>query len=132
VIAPVRRLKERDAVLAEVQKQSISVEMRAIPPKLNKGVIRRTRQSLGIIDKGIPEDRLDEFNERYYVELAVDLIVRWRDNRTGQESFKMNAEQITTLVDFLPTSESNRFIRTIDDLQGRTAISEAAVAQADF
>lgn len=133
---PVQRFgeieKEVEEVRSIVKAKSISIELRALPPKIRRGVVRKARKALGITDKGIPEERMDEYTDRYYVELASAQVVRWRDNRNGKEGFTLTPERIQILVDNLPEGEGNRLLQSVAELQERTAISEAAVAQADF
>lgn len=115
-----------------VRKESLSVEMRAIPYGIARGAARRARKHLGITQKGIPAEQADEFEERQLLELAYDQVARWRDNRTGEEGTKLPMEVIETMRDFMPLSQSGKFFSTVNDLQFKNAISESAIAQADF
>jgi hypothetical protein len=118
----------RDAV----RKESLSVELRAIPYSIARGSARRARKALDITQKGIPAELQDEFEERQLLELAYDQVQRWRDNRTGEEGTKLEMEVLEALRDFMPTSQSAKFFSTVNDLQFKNAISESAIAQADF
>lgn len=136
-IAPVRvQLDEleahADVIRTEVNKESLSIELRALPYSIARGSSRRARKALGITEKGIPEDLSDEFEERQMLELTFDQIARWRDNRTGETGTKLTMEQIETLRDFLPISQSGKLFMAVNDLQYKNAISESAIAQADF
>lgn len=136
-IAPLQeKLKEMEAsaeeVRAQVNKESLSVELRAIPYKIARGSARRARKALGITDKGIPEDLEEDFAERQMVELAYDQVVRFRDNKAGVSGTKLTIEQIETIRDFMPMSQSGKFFTAVNDLQYKNAISETAIAQADF
>lgn len=116
----------------QVAAESLSVELRAIPYGIARGAARRARKTLGITQKGVPEDMQDEFEEEQLMELAYDQVVRWRDNRTGKEGTKLTLEELRTFRDYLPLSQSSKFFNTVNDLQFKNAISESAIAQADF
>lgn len=124
--------KEIDETTALVRADSLSVELRALPYTIARGAARRARKHLGITEKGIPEDRQDEFADRQLMELAYDQVVRWRDNKTGDEGTKLDMSVIEALRDFLPLSQSGKFFAAVDDLQFRNSISEAAIKQTDF
>ncbi|MBG6106639.1 hypothetical protein [Frigoribacterium sp. CG_9.8] len=121
-----------DEVRALVNKESLSIELRAIPYKIARGAARRARKTLGLTEKGIPEDRQDEFEEQQLLELAFDMVGRFRDNRNGRSGTKLSLEEIETIRDFMPISQSSKFFAAVNDLQFRNAISESAIAQADF
>lgn len=127
---------ELEAAAAEVReavkKESLSVELRAIPYSIARGAARRARAALNITQKGIPAELQEEFEERQLLELAFDQVQRWRDNRTGEEGTKLPMELIEAMRDFLPLSQSAKFFNTVNDLQFKNAISESAIAQADF
>ena len=132
----IAKLEELDAsadeVRAVVRKDSLSVELRAIPYGIARGSARRARKALGITQKGIPAELKDDFEERQLLELAYDQVQRWRDNRTGEEGTKLDMAVIETLRDYLPLSQSAKFFSTVNDLQFKNAISESAIAQSDF
>lgn len=121
-----------DEVRTKVNKESLSVELRALPYAIARGSARRARAALKITEKGIPEDMQDAFEERQLLELAYDQVVRFRDNKTGQSGSKLSIEEIEAIRDFLPLSQSTKFFSTVNDLQFKNAISESAIAQADF
>lgn len=119
-------------VRSAVASESLSVELRAIPYRIARGAARRARKTLGITEKGIPADMQDDFEEEQLMELAYDQCVRYRDNRDGSGGTKLPMELIHTIRDFMPLSQSNKFFNAVADLQFTNAISESAVAQADF
>lgn len=121
-----------DAVREQVRRESLSVELRAIPYAIARAAARRARKALGITQKGIPADMQEEFDERQLLELAYDQVQRWRDNRTGEEGTKLDMAVIEAMRDFLPLSQSAKFFSMVNDLQFKNAISESAIAQADF
>lgn len=136
-IAPMRvKLEEMDtaagAVRTQVNKESLSVELRALPYAIARGSARRARAALKITQKGIPEDMQEAFEERQLLELAFDQLVRFRDNKTGSSGSKLSIAEIEAIRDFLPLSQSSKFFGAVNDLQFRNAISESAIAQADF
>ncbi|MGN6324494.1 hypothetical protein [Pseudolysinimonas sp.] len=124
--------KEADKLRADVAAQSLSVELRALPTTIAKGATRRARKVLGISQKGIPEDREQEFADEQIAQIAYDQVVRWRDNRSGEEGTKLDIEVIRAIRDFMPLSQSAKFFATVDDLQFKNAISESVIAQSDF
>lgn len=136
-IAPLRaKQKEMDAAAQEIRdavnKDSISIELRALPYTIARGAARRARKALGITQKGIPEELQEEYDERQMIELAYDQVARYRDNKTGESGSKLTIEQIETIRDYMPLSQSTKFFRAVNDLQYTNAISETAIAQADF
>lgn len=121
-----------EGVRAEVRANSLSVELRALPYAIARGSSRRARKALGITEKGIPEALEDDFTERNLIEIAYDQVVRYRDNRSGETGTKLDIEVIEALRDFLPLSQSGKFFSAVNDLQFKNAVSESAIAQADF
>jgi hypothetical protein len=133
VLAKAQELEEAaETVREQVRGQSLSVELRAIPYKLARGSARRARAALEITQKGIPAEKQDEFEERQLLELAYDQVARWRNNSTGEQGGKLDMEVIETMRDFLPISQSSKFFTMVNELQFKNAISESAIAQADF
>lgn len=140
IVADLKPLREKlnamdadaEEMRLEVKKASLSVELRALPYTIARGAARRARKHLGITEKGIPEDKAEEFNERQLVELAYDQVVRFRDNRTGATGTKLTVEQIEAIRDYMPMSQSGKFFTAVEELQFSNAISESAIAQADF
>ncbi|WP_025157276.1 hypothetical protein [Leifsonia aquatica] len=130
------KLAELDAAAAairdEVRSNSLSIELRALPFAIARGASRRARKALGITEKGIPADQEEAFQERNLLELAYDQVVRYRDNSTGEEGVKLSVEELEALRDFLPISQMSKLFTTVNDLQFRNAVSESAIAQADF
>lgn len=123
---------EADKIRAEVNKESYSLELRALPEVIVNGARRRARQTLGFKAKGVPEGREQDLEDETILEIAVDQTVRFRDNSTGEEKPKLTLDEVRAMRDFLPSSQSQKFIGTVMDLQFRNAISESAIAQADF
>jgi hypothetical protein len=115
-----------------VRKESISVELRAIPYTIARASARRARAYLKITEKGIPEALAEAFEERQLLELAYDQVLRYRDNKSGESGTKLTIEQLETFRDYLPMSQSTKFFTAVNELQFRNAISESAIAQADF
>lgn len=136
-LAPLREQQAKldeaaNEVRALVADNSLSVEIMALPYKIARGAARRARKKLKITEKGIPADMQEEFDEQQLLEISYDQVVRWRDNRNGDSGTKLDMEVLETMRDFLPMSQSAKFFNTVNDLQFRNAISESAVAQADF
>lgn len=111
---------------------SIEVDLRAIPPILERDARRVAKKALGITGKNIPEDQTEDFEERQATEILVRMVTRLKDHSDGAETTSITIDDADALNDLLPSSEIGRLSRAMGNLRFENVVSDAATEQVDF
>lgn len=122
---------ERDEIIEELNRTSLTVKLRAVPPIIARDAKRRAKATLNIKGK-IGEDQEEEFNDAFTAHVLSDLIVSIRDNETGAENGKQTYQDCVALHDLLPASEYRRLDAKVAEIQYSDAVSEAITRDPDF
>lgn len=122
----------RDELIAELTKSAIVVKMRAIPPVMQKNCRRLAKQTLGITEKGIPEDRQEEFKEAHTAHLMTLMFQSVTDNETGEVNTETTYEDAVVLTEHLPPGQFERLDMMMGKVQYTDAISRQIEGQEDF
>lgn len=133
LVAEIEKLEgERDVLVAELTKTALTVNLRAVPPVIQKDARRRARTSLGITEKGIPEDRAEELAVSETAHLMSMVIQSIMDNQTGEVNAETSYEDAIDLMGYLPPGQYARLDQKIGELQFMDAISLSIESQEDF
>lgn len=112
-------------------KHSATFHLRAVPPVIVKDVLRKSRQALGITEKGA-SGREDELNDRIPLELAAAQVVSLVDNRTGKSKTDVSADYLEELSGLLPRPQWFKLLDAVNDLQNRNVFAGVKVDNVDF
>lgn len=123
---------ELETARAEMLKSALTFQLQALPSLIVKDVRRKTRAALGITEKGIPEGREDDFNDRFLLEMIAAQTVSFIDHGEDRAYGTVDIETLQTLEDELPPLQWGKIVTAANDLQFRNVISEAAIQSADF
>jgi len=124
--------KKRDEMTAQLASTGLRLELRAVPPVIEKDCRRKARASLEIKGKGIPEDMKDEFTLAVQGHLMSVLVQTVTDNLTEDVNEGMPYEDAVAMIEYLPTSQFIRLDQKMGELQYADAISRAIEGQEDF
>ena len=124
--------KQRDELIAELTKTALVIQLRAVPPIVQKDTRRKARATLGITDKSIPEDKAEEFNVAQTAHLMTVMTQSVTDNSTGDVNDSLAFEDAIALMDYLSAQQFKRLDRIMGELQFTDAISESIESQEDF
>lgn len=123
--------KKAAALRKKLARTSLVFNLRAVPTIIIRDATRKTKQSLGIKGKNIPEDKQEEWGAAYSAHILASVVQSFTDTESG-ETNPLTFEGAKALRDFLPTAEYDRLDGAIVDLQFRNSIDESATAEADF
>lgn len=123
---------KRDRLVEELTSTAIVVNMRAVPPVIQKDCARLARATLKITDKGIPDDRADEFTIAQTGHLMSVMFQSVTDNATGEVNLTTSYEDAMALMDFLPPGQFWRLDKMMGQVQFTDAISRNIEGQEDF
>lgn len=124
--------KKRDALIAEIDKTSIVVQVRAIPPKIQRDARRKAKVTLKITGKDIPEELTVDFNASQSAHLMALMIQRIIDTETGEINDGATYQDAIDLMDELPPGQFSRLDNLIGQIQFTDSISESIEVQEDF
>lgn len=117
---------------AELAKTGLTISMRAVPPVIQKNTRRQAKEKLGITEKGIPEDRTDEFNLSQLAYLMTVMFQSVTDVESGDVNTATSYDDAMALIDFLPPGQFERLNETMGRVQFTDAISRSIEGQEDF
>ena len=123
---------KRDEMLEELNKSAIVVNIRAVPPVIQKDCRRKTKATLGIETKNIPDDMAEEFDIASTAHLMAVLIQRVTDNATGGVNEGIDYAEAITMMGYLPPGQFYRLDAKMGEVQFTDAISQSIKGQEDF
>lgn len=123
---------KRDEIVAELTRTGITIKMRAVPPIIEKDTHRLAKQTMGIEEKNIPEEKADEFNSIKTAHLMSRILQSVTDNQTGEVNEVLDYEDCVALMEQLPPSQFDRLDNKLGEVQFTDAISRSIESQEDF
>lgn len=133
VDAEIAELDAKRAELIEKLKSSgITISMKAVPPVIQKDCRRKARETLKIVEKGIPADQQDEFNEAYTAHLMAAMFQSVTDNETGDVNIETTYDDALAYRELLPPGQWDRLDAKLGEVQFTDAISRSIESQEDF
>ena len=129
-------MKRVRAAIASVTKRlkasSMEFTLHTLPKAIIKDVKRKSRESLGLKAKGIPEARMEEYETEYTAQMLVASTESWVDNQSGESYTKLTVEQARDLEGYLPVGQFDHLDRAMVELSIKAAIGNVATDSADF
>lgn len=127
------KMEERKAELvAELAKTGLVVQLRAVPPVIEKDCRRKAKATLGIESKSIPDDMTDEMRKTELAHLMTVVIQSITDVATDTVNDDVTYDDAINLIDFLPPGQWSRLDEKIYEVQFTDAISRQIESQEDF
>lgn len=123
---------KRDELAERVKRDSFTISLQAVPPVIAKDARRRARETMGIEQKDIPKDRLEDFAPVYNAHLLAMVCQTITDNSTGETNDSISFQEATDLFDVLPSHQGVRLAEALNEVQFRDAFSKTIEAQEDF
>lgn len=124
--------ERRDALVERLAETGLTVHLHAVPPVIQKDAHRRAKSTLGIAEKGIPEDKRAEAQAMEIAHLFSDVITSIVDNESGDVNDEITHEDVAALRDLLPPAQWDRLDEAIGRVQFTDAISRNIESQEDF
>lgn len=124
--------KKYDELVAELNKTALVIQMRAVPPVIEKDCRRRARDTVGITAKGVPEDVREEYNLAQVMHLMTVMFQKITDNESGESNDEFTYQDAVDLSDYLPPSQWIRLENKMAEVQYTDAISRNIEQQEDF
>lgn len=129
----IKRLKAEIAkVTKTLNDSSLVFTLHTLPDAILKDVRRKTKLSLGIKGKGIPEARKEEWEEEYTVQLLASSVESWEDKETGETHSALTVDQAKDLQGYLPVGQFQRLDSAMVKLSFEAAIGNVGTDSADF
>lgn len=133
VVANIKKLeKRRDELTAELVKTGLTIQMRAVPPIIQKDTRRLARQTMGITEKSVPEDKQVDFNLCQLAHLMTFMFQTVTDNATGEVNEGIDYDDAVELMGQIPVGQYDRLNAVIGQVQFTDAISRSIEGQEDF
>lgn len=131
-----KEIKALDATRVELEEalkqDSIVVVLRAVPPVIAKDCRRRARATVGVEEKNVPEDRMEDFVQAYNAHLLSLTAQSVTESTTGSVNEGLSYEDAVTLMELLPSDQFERLSSALSEVQFRDAFSKSIEAQEDF
>jgi len=123
---------KREELTAKLNKTSIFLQIRAVPPKIQRDCRRKARATLEIKDKNVPEDMAEEFNASQSAHLMTVMVQSITDADSGAVNEGASYQDAMDLIDELPPGQFTRLDELIGRIQFTDSISESIEVQEDF
>lgn len=131
--ARIKGLEARcEELLAELIHSAIVVKMRAVPPVIEEDCHRLARQTLGITEKGVPDDRYKEYLKAKTAHMMSKMFQSVTDNETGEVNEEVTYEDAFVIIGWLPPGQFERLDLAMGKVQFTDGISRAIEGQEDF
>lgn len=124
--------KQRDDLIAELTGTALVFSLRAVPPVIQKNCRRKARETLGIEAKGVPADKIDDFNEAFTAHLMSEVIVSVTDNESGGVNTETTYADCIEYLEQLPPGQFARLDDALGRVQFTDSISREIEGQEDF
>lgn len=129
----IEKLEERKAELvAELERTGLVVQLRAVPPVIEKDCRRKAKATLGIESKNIPDDMIEEMRKTELAHLMAMVIQSVTDIATDSANDDVTYQDAIDLMDFLPPGQWSRLDEKLYEVQFTDAISRQIESQEDF
>jgi len=130
---PIKELEvQRDDLIKKLEEGAIVLHLKAVPPIIQKDCRRKARETLGLTEKGIPEDKQEDFNLSYTAHLMAMIIMEIKDNQSGESITEVTYDDAIELMGYLPQGQFQRLDDLLGTLQFADAISRSIEGQEDF
>jgi hypothetical protein len=123
---------KRDEMVAELEKTGLVIQLRAVPPVIQKDCHRKAKATLEITEKKVPADKEDEFKASELAHLLSVVIQSITDIESDTVNDDVTYEDAKALMDFLPPSQWARLDAKLYEVQFTDAISRSIESQEDF
>lgn len=125
-------IPERDALEDRLREEALIVHLRAVPPVIARDAHRRARAELEIEEKNIPRNRMEDFLPVMNCHLLSLTVQSITDTATNETNDGLSYQDARDLMDYLPSSQTERLANALNEVQFRDAFSESIEAQEDF
>jgi len=125
-------IKERDELIEELTKSAIHIEMRAVPPIIQKDTHRRAKITCDLDGKNIPENMEELVALSESAHLMTVMFQSVTDNETGETNTETTYQDAIDLMGYLPPGQMARLDMKMGEIQFTDAISRAIETQEDF
>jgi len=123
---------KREELTKELTKTALVFELRAVPPIIQKSAHRLAKQTLGITEKGIPDEVAEDFNLAQSAHLMTLVVQSVTDNETGEVNTEMDYQEAIDIIDYIPPAQFLRLDMKMGEVQFTDAISQTIEGQEDF
>lgn len=123
---------KRDKMVVELTRTAIVLQLRAVPPIIEKNCRRLAKQTLGITGKNVPDERAEEFTESNTAHLMSKIVQSVTDSESGEINHEFDYDDAIALIGYLPPGQYARLDEKLGILQFTDAISQSIEAQEDF
>lgn len=124
--AQVRELAER------ARKNSLTVTLQWVPPLVEKAIEIKAMRSIGVKQKPLPKDRIDDYTEAWLARALEASVVSIVDNFDGSVKHSLTVPEARILQEQTPKEQYARLDVALNTLLNRKAISDEALDNADF
>jgi uncharacterized protein (UPF0335 family) len=129
----IENLEERKAeLIAELEKTGLVVQLRAVPPVIEKDCRRKAKETLGIQSKNVPEDLMEDMRKTELAHLMTVTIQSIPDIATDTVNDDVTYQDAIDLMDLLPPGQWSRLDEKLYEVQFTDAISRQIESQEDF
>lgn len=129
----IKRLEDRrDEILAELEKTGLIFQLRSVPPVIEQDTRRKAKQTLGITEKNVPDEKMEEFSIAQQAHLMAVMIQSVTDIESGEVNTETTYEDAIAYIEELPKSQFARLDQKMGELQFTDAISRSIESQEDF
>lgn len=124
--------EQRSELIKKLNDTGLTLNLRAVPPVIQKDVHRKAKQTLEITEKGIPDEMRELFSTAEMAHLMALIIQSITDNATGTVNVEVTYDDAIALMELLPPSQFARLDEAIGKIQFTDAISRSIEEQEDF
>lgn len=123
---------KRDALIEELNKDALVIRMRAVPPVIQKDCRRKARASIGVKEKNVPDDMIEEYGLAHIAHLMSVMFQSITDTQSGETNAQTTYQDGVELIDYLPPGQFDRLNEKMGEVQYTDAISRTIEGQEDF
>jgi hypothetical protein len=123
---------KHDALVAELEQTGLVLQLRAVPPVIQKDCHRKAKATLEITEKNVPADKEDEFKACELAHLLSVVVQSITDIESDTVNDDVTYDDAKALMDFLPPSQWARLDAKLYEVQFTDAISRSIESQEDF
>ena len=125
--------RKAKALRKTLEETALTFTLRAVPELVMKDSRRKAYRHLKLKSKGgLTDEQREDLGLEYLARVLSKMVVEWSDASTGEKHEYLPLEDARALQAHLLPEEWGKIETTIDELQARKAIGDAATADADF
>jgi hypothetical protein len=133
LVAAVTALQaECDTLMAEMNASALIINMRAVPPVIQKDCRRKAKALLKIASKNVPDDLEEAFQEAQTAFLMTVIFQSVTDTESGGVNEETTYDDAIEYARYLPPGQFDRLDMAMGKIQFTDAISREIEGQEDF